>query len=77
MILQFPFLQFGLHLVQHHGQLSQNLLQVVHVVVVQDFCLKINDKSRVQVQQLNCDLLLVVSLVLIRPQNSNEAGPWM
>lgn len=57
MILQFPFFQLGLHLVQNHGQLSQDLLQVIHVVVVQDFCLEVSEQTAREAEQLKRDLL--------------------
>ena len=36
LILQFPLLQLRLYLVQHHGQLPEDLLQVAHIIVLQD-----------------------------------------
>lgn len=36
LVLQLPLLQLSLDLVQHHSQLPQDFLQVIHVVVLQD-----------------------------------------
>lgn len=40
LILKLPLLQLSLDLVQHHGQLPQDLLQVAHVIVFQDLGLR-------------------------------------
>ena len=36
LVLKLPLLQLSLDLVQHHGQLPQDLLQGAHVIVFQD-----------------------------------------
>lgn len=36
LILKFPLLQLGFYLVQHHGQLPKDLLQVTHIIMLQD-----------------------------------------
>ena len=36
LVLKLPLLQLSLDLVQNHGQLPQDLLQVAHVIVFQD-----------------------------------------
>lgn len=36
LVLQLPLLQLRLDLVQHHGQLPEDLLQVAHIIVLQD-----------------------------------------
>lgn len=33
LVLKLPLLQLGLNLVQHHGQLPKDLLQVAHIVM--------------------------------------------
>lgn len=36
LVLKLPLLQLSLDLVQHHGQLPEDLLQVAHIIVLQD-----------------------------------------
>lgn len=36
LVLQFPLLQLSLNLVQHHRQFTKDLLQIVHIVVLQN-----------------------------------------
>lgn len=36
LILNLPLLQLGFYLVQHHGQLPKDLLQVIHIIMLQD-----------------------------------------
>lgn len=40
LILQFPLLQLCLNLVKHHSQLPEDLLQVAHIIVLQDLGLQ-------------------------------------
>lgn len=45
LILEFPLLQLCLNLVKHHSQLSEDLLQVAHIIVLQDLGLKAEQAS--------------------------------
>lgn len=52
LILQFPLLQLRLNLVQHHSQLPEDLLQVAHVIVLQDLGLRAGQAGEVLQREL-------------------------
>jgi hypothetical protein len=46
LIFELPLFQFSLNLVQHHGQLPKDLLQVAHIVMFQDLGLQVEEWPR-------------------------------
>lgn len=45
LILQFPLLQLCLNLIKHHSQLPKDLLQVAHIIVLQDLGLQAGEAA--------------------------------